>query len=101
MDELSLFQQREGSRHRYFETDGKVLGKRSDQAGEIQAALARRQAVAARLADDFLHVGRPLGGSIAELRVVQLEALQFLEAIAGAEEVDGVDENRGIFLLDR
>src|SRR6266850_4829585 len=76
------------------------LGRqRAQKAGEVEPALAGEEAIAARLANDLLHVGRPLGPRVAELEVMQVLArhtCELGERVAGAEEMDRVDEQTAV-----
>src|SRR5205823_5884310 len=54
-------------RYRHLEAERKIRGQRAEQPDEIEPAFAGEESIAARLADDLLHVGRPLRPRVAEL----------------------------------
>src|SRR5688572_4150345 len=68
-------------RDRNFQAEGQIGRQRAQQAAQVERAFAGKQAVAARLADDLLHVRRPPGMRVAELDVAHRRALQVVEGI--------------------
>src|SRR5262245_35745620 len=74
--DLRFLERIDPARERHFEAERQVRGKRTHQAAQVERALAGRQAVAARLADDLLHLRRAPRMRIAKLHIPQRRALQ-------------------------